>query len=324
MVFFSSRISPFDIDRDLLREVALGNRGGNFRDVSDLRGKIVGEQVDVVGQVFPRAGDARNFRLRAQLSFHADGARHVRDLFGEQAQRRGHAVDGVGQRRDLAARIDDQLLRQVAVGDRGHDLDDAAHLGGQVRRHEIDVVGQVLPDARHAVHFGLAAEFALGADFARDARNFRGERSKLIHHRVHGVLQLEDFALNVDGDFLRQVAVGDRRRDGRDVAHLVGQVARQHVDVVGQILPGARHAFDLRLAAELSVGADFLGDAGNLVGERAQLIDHRVDGGADSQELALDRLTVDLQRHLLAQVALRDRADDAGDLGGRLHQSADQ
>ena len=55
-----------------------------------------------------------------------------------------------------------------------------------------------------------------------------------------------------------------------------------------------------RLAAELAFGADFLGDAGNFVGERAQLIDHRVDRGADPQELALDRLPVDLERHLLA------------------------
>ena len=312
------------IDGDLFRKVAFRDRGGNFRDVSDLRGEIVREQVDVVGQIFPRARDARNFGLRTQLSFHADGTRHVGNLFSEQAQRCSHAVDGVGQCRDLTARVHDQFLRQVAVGDRGDDLDDAADLGGQVRRHEIDVVGQVLPDARHAFHFGLAAEFSLGADFARDAGNFRGERSKLIHHGVHGVLQFEDFALNIDGDFLRQVAVGDRGRDGCDISHLVGQVAREHVDVVGQILPGARHAFDLRLAAELAVGADFLGDAGNFVGERAELIDHRVNRGADSQELALHRLAVDFERHLLAQVTECDRTDNAGDFSGRLHQAADQ
>ena len=55
-----------------------------------------------------------------------------------------------------------------------------------------------------------------------------------------------------------------------------------------------------------------------------ELIDHRVDGGADAQELALHRLAVDLQRHLLRQVALGDRADDPRDLGRRLHQVADE
>ena len=42
---------------------------------------------------------------------------------------------------------------------------------------------------------GLAAELAFGADFARDARDFGGEAVELVHHRVDGVLQLENFAL---------------------------------------------------------------------------------------------------------------------------------
>ena len=47
-----------------------------------------------------------------------------------------------------------------------------------------------------------------------------GERAELIDHRVDGVLQLEDLALDVDGDLLRQVAVGDGGRHLGDVAHL--------------------------------------------------------------------------------------------------------
>ena len=87
------------------------------------------------------------------------------------------------------------------------------------------------------------------------------KRVELIDHRVDGVLQLEDLALHVDGDLLRQVAVGDRGRHLGDVAHLAGQVAGHQVDVVGQVLPGAGDAFDLRLAAELAFGADLAGDA---------------------------------------------------------------
>src|SRR5215204_1908551 len=49
----------------------------------------------------------------------------------------------------------------------------------------------------------LAAELALGADFARDARHLAGEGVELIDHRVDGVLQFEDFALDVDGDLAR-------------------------------------------------------------------------------------------------------------------------
>ena len=65
------------------------------------------------------------------------------------------------------------------------------------------------------LHLGLAAELALGAHLARHARDLVGERRELVDHRVDGVLQLEDLALGVDRDLLRQVAAGDRRRDLR-------------------------------------------------------------------------------------------------------------
>ena len=86
--------------------------------------------------------------------------------------------------------------------------------------HRVHVVGQILPRAGHAAHLRLAAELAFGADFARHARHFGGEAVELIDHRVDGVLQLQDFALHVHRDLLRQVAVRHRRRHVGDVAHL--------------------------------------------------------------------------------------------------------
>ncbi len=62
---------------------------------------------------------------------------------------------------------------------------------------------------------------------------------------------------------------------------------------------------------------------GDLVGERAELVDHLVDGVADGGELALHRLALDRQRHLLRQVAARDRLDDARDLGRRADEVVD-
>src|SRR5439155_8782492 len=92
------------------------------------------------------------------------------------------------------------------------------------------------------------------------------------------------------------------------------------VHVVGEVLPGSRHAFDLGLAAELAVGAYLLGDTAHLSGERAQLVDHRVHGGADAQKLALHRLAGDLQGHLLREVAFRDGDDDSCDLSRRSYE----
>ena len=59
-----------------------------------------------------------------------------------------------------------------------------------------------------------------GADLLGDARDLGGEGAELVDHDVDGVLELEDLALGVDGDLLREVAVGDGGRDVGDVAHL--------------------------------------------------------------------------------------------------------
>ena len=171
----------------------------------------------------------------------------------------------------------------------------------RLRRHRVDAVGQVLPGAGDAAHVGLAAEPAFGADLARDARHFAGERVELIDHRVDGFLQLQDFAADVDGDLLRQVAAGDGGRDFGDVAHLGGQVAGHEVDVVGQVLPGAGDARHLRLAAELAFGADLARDARHFRGEGVELIDHRVDG-----VLQLENLALHVDGDLARKVAARD------------------
>jgi hypothetical protein len=50
-----------------------------------------------------------------------------------------------------------------------------------------------------------------------DACDFRREAVELVDHRVDGVLELEDFALHLDGDLAAQVAA---RHCGCDVAML--------------------------------------------------------------------------------------------------------
>ena len=146
---------------------------------------------------------------------------------------------------------------------RGGHLGDVADLAGEVRGHGVHVVGKVLPRSADARHLRLAAELAFGADLARHAGHFGRERVELIDHRVDGVLEREDFALHVDGDLLRQVALGDGGRHFGDVADLAGQVAGHQVHAVGQIGPGAGDAFDLRLAAELAFRAHFARHAGH-------------------------------------------------------------
>ena len=180
---------------------------------------------------------------------------------------------------------------------------------GQVLRHEVDVVGEVLPGAGDARHLRLAAELAFGADLAGDARHLGREGVELIDHRVDGVLQLENLALHIDGDLARQIAAGDGRRHLGDVAHLAGEVAGHEVDVVGEPLPGAGDTGHLRLPAELAFGADLARDARDFRRERVELVDHRVDGF-----LQLEDLAADVDRDLARQVAAGDGGRHLGDV----------
>ncbi|TMQ19589.1 MAG: hypothetical protein E6J90_17765 [Deltaproteobacteria bacterium] len=220
-------------------------------------------------------------------------------------------VDRVLEREDLAARVDADLLGQVAAGDRGGDLGDRADLRGQVRRHRVDVVGQLLPDAGHIADLSLAAEHALGADLARDAGDLGRERVELIDHRVDRVLQRDQLAARLDGDLAAEVALGDGRGDLGDVADLVGQVARHLVDVLGQLLPDPGHVLDVGGDAERALGADQAGDPGDLGGEAVELVDRLVDRVLEREDLAA-RVDADL----LGQVAAGDRGGDLGDRAG--------
>ena len=159
----------------------------------------------------------------------------------------------------------------------------------RLRGHRVDAVGQILPGAGDAAHQRLAAELAFGADLARDARHFAGEGVELVHHRVDGVLQLENFAAHVDRDLLRQVAIGDRGRHLGDVADLRRQVARHRVDALGQVLPGAGDAEHVGLTAEPPFGADLARDARHFAGKGVELVDHRVERFLQLQDFAATR-----------------------------------
>src|SRR5205823_3473908 len=128
-----------DVDGDLARQVAAGDRGGHLGDVADLRGQVGAHRVDGVGQVLPGAGDAGHHRADAEAALGADLARDAGDLRREAAQLLDHRVDGLLELQDLAADVDRDLARQIAVGDRDGDLGDVADLVGQVRRHRVDV-----------------------------------------------------------------------------------------------------------------------------------------------------------------------------------------
>ena len=207
IVSASAATSPLASRTNFWFEIAVGDRGHDFHDTAHLLGQVRRHEVHVVGEIFPRSGDAGHFGLGAQFSFDTDFASDRGHLIGEGAKRVGHVVDRFGESRHFAFGFENKFLIQVTVSDRGHDFHDTAHLLGEIRRHEVHVVGEIFPSARDAVHIGLTAQFSFRTDFFRDASHFRREGVQLVHHHVDRVFQLEDFAFRVDRDLLRQVAL---------------------------------------------------------------------------------------------------------------------
>ena len=66
---------------------------------------------------------------------------------GGLAQVGDHRVDVVLQLGHLAAGLDLDRAREVALGHGGGDLGDGAHLRGEVGGQQVDVAGQILPGA---------------------------------------------------------------------------------------------------------------------------------------------------------------------------------
>src|SRR5207249_4632669 len=196
----------------------------------------------------------RHLRLADELALGAHLARHPRHFRGERIELVHHRVDGALQLQDLALHVHRDLLRQVAFAHLGGHLGHVEHLACEVRRHRVHVVGLPYTTLFRSRHLRLADELALGAHLARHARHLAGERIELVHHRVDGALQLQDLALHVHRDLLRQVALGHRGGHLGNVAHLAGEVRRHRVHVVGELLPGAHSPCHLLLPAELAVG----------------------------------------------------------------------
>ena len=296
---------------------AIGRAGDRVEDavLGRYQGGQLGEDhVRDVRQVvlaLEHAGDAFPVRLQPVL---------LDVLPGGLAQVADHLVQGVLERGDLAARLHPDLTGEVAVGHGGGHVGDGPDLVGQVGGQLVHVVGQVLPDATDLGRLGLAAQLAFDPHLACHPGDLSGEGVQLVHHGVDGVLELEELALDVDGDLLGQIAVGHGGRHLGDVADLSGQVAGHEVDVVGQVLPDAADLDgDGGGLAELALGADLACHPCHFGDEAVQLVHHGVDGVLELQHLAGD-----LDRHLLGQVAVGHGPDDALHLGGGSDEGLDQ
>src|SRR6185503_21174113 len=98
---------------------------------------------------------------------------------GECVELVDHSVDRVLQLKNFAAHVHRDFAREIAARHGGCHFGDVANLRCKVAGHEVDTVGQIFPRTADALHIGLSAEFAFGADLARHTRHFAGERVEL-------------------------------------------------------------------------------------------------------------------------------------------------
>jgi len=68
----------FRFHRQVLLEVAVGDRRHHLDDAANLFGEVGGHEVHGIGEILPGAGHAGHLRLTAELALGADLARHAR------------------------------------------------------------------------------------------------------------------------------------------------------------------------------------------------------------------------------------------------------
>src|SRR5207244_11240484 len=113
-----------------------------------------------LGLILPRPRPTPHPRLTPPLALPSTPLFQSRYFRGKAVQLVHHRVDGALQLQSLPAHVYRDLLRQVALGDRGSHLGDVAHLVGGADGCSLVAVGEILPCAPRARNPRLAAQLA--------------------------------------------------------------------------------------------------------------------------------------------------------------------
>ena len=272
IVSASAATSPLASRTNFCFKSPLATAVTTLHDAAHLLRQVRGHEVDVVGQVLPRAGDARHVGLTAELSFDTDLARDRRHLVGESAERVRHVVDRFGERRHLAFALRGRtsaLRSPLATAVTTLTMPRTCLVRFEAMKFTLSVRSFHVPDTPFTS--ACPPSFpSVPTSFATRVTSAANEFSWSTILLMTSLI-CEDLAFDVDRDLLRQVAVGDGGRDLRHVTKLHGEVGGEAVDVVGQVLPRARDALHVGLPAELSFRTDLFRDARHLRRERVQL-----------------------------------------------------
>ncbi len=212
------------MNRDLPRQIALGDRGGHQRDVADLRGQPVRHRVDGVREVLPRTRHATHACLTAQLALGAHLTGHPGDLVGERGQLVDQIVDGTADLQELPAQrmpgavrgLRPQLhaRRQITLRDRGEHPADLGHGPYEIVHQGVGGVDRGRPGALTGACFQPFRELALAAHHAPHPGQLTGQMQIPVGHLVEHGRDLGHHAVAGDRQPLAEVPV-PHRDEGR-------------------------------------------------------------------------------------------------------------
>ena len=206
--------------------------------------------------------------MAAESALHADLTRNGCHLIGKRGKRSCHIVDGFRECRNFALGVHGQLLRKIAVGHRGYDLDDPAHLFGKVCSHHVHIVGKIFPGSSNSGDQCLSTQFAFRTDVARNAGYFAGEGVQLVHHGIDGVLQFQNLTFHIHRDLARKIALRNRCRHLGDVANLAGKVPGHRIHGIREVLPRSGDTRHVGLATQSAFTTHFARHTRHFRGER--------------------------------------------------------
>ena len=173
----------------------------------------------------------------------------------------------------ISPRTSTVILRgQVPARDGGGHLGDVPDLRGQVARHRVHVVSEVLPRPGHPRHLRLPAELAVRAHLPRHPRHLPGEDAELRDHRVDNRGRPEEFslqppALHVQPHRLGEITLGDRRDGAGDLGRRPDQVLHEGVDRSLHLAPRLARAAESYALSSLALFPDGSAEPSKLVSD---------------------------------------------------------
>ena len=259
------------VHRDLARQIASRYGRRHACDVPHLRRQVGRHCIDGIGQVLPRSGHTRHNCLPAEFAFGSDLPGNPCDLSREGTELIHHRVDGFFELQNLPADVDSNFLGEVAVGHGDHDVGDVANLCSQVTCHLVHGFGQVLPHARCAFDFCLAAEFSLGPNRTDDTGDLGSEHRELVDHLVDHLGGAQELAfqrptIHFERHRLAKIAFGYSADGARDLRGGPHQVVDQPIDLDHFVGPSAKRAWNDHSFFQLALFTDGFRDPSRFPG----------------------------------------------------------